>query len=74
MSEPMTQEERTIAVAQSISQIDDLLNIEQLVLAAWPSNAVGWFPGYKEQSTRVATLEKARASFACQLATPATSA
>lgn len=74
MSDPMTQEERTIAVAQSISQIDDLLNIERLVLAAWPVRATGWAIGYTEQNNRIAAIEKARATFATALATPATSA
>jgi len=32
----MTTQERLIAIVETMSLIDDLLNVERLILAAWP--------------------------------------
>lgn len=65
----MTQEDNMLAIAQAISRIDDLIKIERLVFAAWQGEK-----GQVAQFNRVWALERARATLANDLATPATSA
>jgi len=63
----MTTQERLIAIVQTMSLIDDLLNVERLILAAWPLGETGRLPGFREQKSRVEAIERARDAFARDL-------
>ena len=42
----MTTQERLIAIVETMSLIDDLLNVERLILAAWPLGEREGFQGF----------------------------
>ena len=62
----MTKAEKLVALAQGVQMTNDLLMIERLALAVWPSGTGG--PGYVAQHARITALENVREALLVDLA------